>query len=148
MNRLITVLAVIAACLVLVIIGEWWFDPNRGTYGSSLDTSAVKADTAKSDPVEVGSRGHLSLGGDSASDRTQSVVLAVDQAALDEMTKSSIAHDVRGISDLIITGRAFAVPQGTTVLVIDMAMFTRKVRVLDGDAAGQAGWVPAEWVVQ
>lgn len=96
---------------------------------------------------KVGSRSRLFLRADRIVEADQMMVLAIDEDAFDEMIGSSVAGDVRGISELVLAGRAFMVPQGTTVLVIDMHAFSRKVRVLDGDAAGMCGWLPYEMVV-
>lgn len=58
----------------------------------------------------------------------------------------SVANDKDGKVLLLASGRVFAVKSGTKVLVIDQAMFKRKVRVLEGEQKGLSGWVAVEYV--
>jgi hypothetical protein len=77
------------------------------------------------------------------------VPVAVDVKALDELYQVFAAGDKLGLLDLVTSGRVFGVPDNTRVLVIDRAGFLGsrlKVRILDGDQAGMAGWVPCECV--
>jgi len=73
--------------------------------------------------------------------------LAADEAAFDEMMRAGVAGDLAGFGELIRAGRMAWIRPGTAVVVIDMAVYKRRVRVLDGPYAGVAGWVPYERVV-
>jgi len=74
------------------------------------------------------------------------VVLGVTETDLDAFTKVSVAGDKAGVAELYLAGRIIDTPSGTKVRVIDRSTFKRKVRLMDGPRAGQAGWVPYEWV--
>ncbi len=74
------------------------------------------------------------------------VVLGLTEADLDAFTKASVAKDQVGVQQLYLAGRIIDTPSGTRVRVIDRSTFRRKVRLTDGPRAGQAGWVPYEWV--
>jgi hypothetical protein len=49
---------------------------------------------------------------------------------------------------MISAGFIFSVENGTKVLVIDYGggMFIRKIRILEGEMKGRAGYVPYEWI--
>lgn len=89
--------------------------------------------------VSVGNEGVL----DSGAER---VPVAINQAAFDNYTKARVANDSEGITQLIIQGRILAVPKNTKVRVIDRETFTRKVRILEGEYKGMAGWVAYEYI--
>lgn len=75
------------------------------------------------------------------------ILLGVDEEACNEIIKAYIAKDKYGLRDLWSTGRAFAVPNNTRVLVLDIGWIgTRRVRILEGESAGMAGWVIKEFV--
>jgi hypothetical protein len=69
--------------------------------------------------------------------------LAATEQGLDELTHALIARDKYGIVDMLTSGRAFDVANGTRVLVIERpGFFSEKVhiRVVAGPMAGRAGW--------
>jgi hypothetical protein len=65
----------------------------------------------------------------------------VSREAFDAWTKSIVAKDARGGAELLFGGLVFTPQKGTKVLVIDTAFLIRKVRILEGEFKGQAGWV-------
>ena len=93
----------------------------------------------KSTAPGVGEEGRIASG-------AKTVIAAVDDASFDAVMKGQEAHDQTGLMAVIFSGRAFFIDEGTRVLVIDRSTFRRKVRTLEGPAAGRAGWIPAEWV--
>jgi hypothetical protein len=103
---------------------------------------AVKPVAAKSRSVPAGGVATLRVSGGS----NQDVLIAVNKAAFDEVITFSVADDTRGLLNLVIQGRAFFVPSGTRVKVIDPGIFKTRVRVLDGPLAGWDGWVVPEFV--
>jgi hypothetical protein len=73
--------------------------------------------------------------------------VGVDDAALKEILTSFRVKDRDGMIQLLVTGRAFSVPNGTKVLVVEHgSMYVRKIRVLEGAQKGRAGYVPDEWI--
>ena len=74
------------------------------------------------------------------------VYLAIDKESFDMWTKACVAKDYIGMAQLEATGRVFAVPNGTKVLVINSSSAARKVRVLEGESFGMSGWLPYEWL--
>lgn len=79
---------------------------------------------------------------------SESVFIAVDEAALDEILKSINANDKYGLAELVLAGRVFSVQNRTKVRVIDMKGFTLKIRILEGEYSGYSAWVPHEFVVK
>ena len=73
------------------------------------------------------------------------VIVAVTKADLDEITRLSIAGDNLGIATMIADGNAFMVNKGTKARVIERGLYTRRVRIMDGDYYGESGWVPMEF---
>ena len=73
--------------------------------------------------------------------------VAVSDASMDEFLKANSANDRMGISQMLMNGSIFVVDNGTRVLVIDHGgMFKRKIRILEGEMQGRAGYVPYEWI--
>jgi hypothetical protein len=107
---------------------------------ASCDTGGTGSEsTAK---VPIGKEGILS-----GTSGTLTPV-AITEAALDQFLKSHSANDKHGMVQMIATGLIFTVKNGTKVLVIDYGegMFKRKIRILQGEMEGRAGYVPYEWV--
>ena len=91
--------------------------------------------------VSVGEVGQLRRGS------SRSILVAVDETALARLTQLAVAGDERGMAMLALQGRAFLVPQGTHVRVIDSGFGKREVRIEEGPMAGRSGWVDTEFVV-
>jgi hypothetical protein len=72
---------------------------------------------------------------------------AEDEKAWDDMTAALLAKDDDGLSRMMARGRVFYVPPGTRARLLEIAVFSRKVRILGGDYSGQSGWVAQECVV-
>ena len=73
--------------------------------------------------------------------------VGVTEAALQEILTSFRVKDRDGMTQLLATGKAFAVPNGTKVLVVEHgSMFIRKIRVVEGTLKGRSGYVPHEWI--
>jgi len=96
------------------------------------------------------SRGAKTAGAPTTTEHTLSantsgthVVVAVSRQALDELVRQKTD---RAISAMVLAGKAFLVPQGTRVSILDRATGARKILVLEGPTMGRDGWVPAEWV--
>ncbi len=94
----------------------------------------------KTAPSSIGDVGKLADG------NLDKIMVCVDQESFDEMNKALAAKDGVGLGLLMLQLRIFEVPSGTKVKVIDVGLFKMKVRVLEGEQAGIAGWVPDEWV--
>ena len=92
--------------------------------------------------VSVGEVGQLRRGS------SRSILVAVDESALARLTQLAVAGDERGMATLALEGRAFLVPQGTRVRVINSGFGKREVRIEDGPMAGRSGWVDTEFVVR
>ena len=94
------------------------------------------------------SKPHRSVGDRSTLyvDSGDPIMLAVDRPSFEELLKCGAAGDGAGTLDLLHQGRVFLTPNGTSVLVIDMAMYAREVRCLDGPHSGVSGWVGYEQV--
>ncbi len=109
----------------------------------SVSGSSDAAPTATSAPktsISRGSEGYLrSSTADIAVMRTPEI--------LDEFVKAAVNKDTYGQKDILLNDtKSFFVPAGTKVLVIDKTTTTIQVRVLEGKRAGEAGWVPTEFV--
>jgi RNA polymerase subunit RPABC4/transcription elongation factor Spt4 len=74
------------------------------------------------------------------------VPIAVSKSAFEEWTKARIAKDDPGMKELVLSGKIFFVQTGTKAKIIDRDYLIRKVRILNGDKEGIAGWVAADYV--
>lgn len=112
------------------------------TLGRNSNNTNSDSSSTTQQKVSVGQEGFLRVG-----DKQDDVLLATSEKALDEIIKSSIAKDNVGIAQIVLDGRAIFVPYNTKVLVIDLSVGKRKVRILEGKNAGVTGWVPYEFIV-
>jgi hypothetical protein len=74
-------------------------------------------------------------------DTSHETVLAITKADRDAMVEASMAHDTYGLEELLLTKRIYLIPCGTTVLILDDGWSADKVRIVDGEYAGLAGWI-------
>lgn len=65
---------------------------------------------------------------------------------MDKFFKAYRINDKYGTGELLLSGQVFLVNHGTKVLVIDSSLYTLKIRILEGEHIGKAGWVPYEYV--
>jgi hypothetical protein len=119
---------------------------NRRTASASPFTTSSPAAPSR-EIVHTGEIGVLRAGSSST------VILGSDKAANEELTKMAVNHDQEGFAMMLLSGRAFAVPAGTKVRVLD-TIFTfgilptsLHVRLLEGKYYARDGFVPFEWVV-
>jgi hypothetical protein len=73
-------------------------------------------------------------------------LVAADAEALSQCISAVNAGDPYGTKELVAAGRLWLVPAGTSVVVLELAFFSRKVRILEGEHQGKAGWIPTEFV--
>jgi hypothetical protein len=73
-------------------------------------------------------------------------LVAADAKALSQCISAVNAGDPYGNKQLMAAGRLWLVPAGTSVVVLELAFFSRKVRILEGEHQGKAGWIPMEFV--
>lgn len=134
-------LALLILLIVSVTIGsEVCGDKEPAISEKSSSSEESPAQVAKQ--VGIGEKGLLRQKG------TTEVAVAIDEAALDESIKASIANDGIGRAELMFRGRLFLVEQNTPALLIDTTFAARKVRILAGQYYGKSGWVPKEWLVK
>lgn len=90
----------------------------------------------------VGSEAILSVEGSGP------ITVAIDEEAVEEIINALIAKDNIGLMNLVLAGKVFYVQNSTKVLILDVN-YSRaivKIRILEGDNWGMAGWVPYEFV--
>ena len=72
--------------------------------------------------------------------------LTINKDGQDELMTALEVGDNTGLVLMLLDGKAFTVDNCTKAKVIDTAMFLRKVRIMEGESIGQAGWLPMEWI--
>lgn len=127
MKTLKVLLSLIAIVLVIIL-----FQVINGPSSSNKNTQSSPA--AEPDRPKLGEKGYVQGGG-------HAVPVALTEADLDAWTKAQAANDDHGQKNLLLRAKIFSVDNGTKILVIDTAMFNRKIRVLEGEEKGMAGWV-------
>lgn len=78
--------------------------------------------------------------------QNQGIILAVEKDDHDELLKALIAEDWQGVYEFLVSGKGFSVDGGTQALIIDNSWTVTRVRILEGDQKGKAGWLATEWV--
>ena len=148
----------LAALAFLALLAAGSVDTSSNSSKSISTTprpsSAISSSTSESTPrsssrelVHIGEVGILRAG-----DSSGNVVVGADKAANDELTKMAVNHDQEGFAGMVLSGRAFLVPAGTRVRLLD-TLFTfgflptgAHIRILEGRFYGRDGVVPFEWV--
>lgn len=120
---------------------RWWVIILFGVIAVVFISSIGGEPTAStpSNIVRVGEEGYLRVSG-------EIVTVARTKEAYDDFTQSMYAKDTYGMAKLVADGKAFNVPVGTKVLVIDQAVGDRKVRILEGSHTNEDGWVVKEFI--
>jgi hypothetical protein len=142
------VLYSLGALAFLAIFATGSVDSKVDSNTSQSSSATAASPTPSRAIVHSGETGVLRMG-----DSTSAVVLGSDKEANDELIKMAVNHDQEGFAMMMLSGRAFSVPAGTKVRVLD-TLFSfgflptgRKVRVLEGTHYGRVGFVPSEWVL-
>jgi hypothetical protein len=76
------------------------------------------------------------------------VLAGASEAANDRLVTLSVAHENLGISQMVLAGQAYLIPQGTRVLPLQRGFLASEVRVQEGPSRGAAVWLPSEFVKQ
>ena len=81
----------------------------------------------------------------------EKLFVAIDEDTYSEFRKVIDVKDAYGMAEMFKAGKIFEVKNNTRVLLIErgttFGVTTRwKARVLEGPAAGQAGWVHHSWI--
>ena len=126
---------------VLILIWVFMTAASESQKLGNVPVQATPSASSASERVGVGEEGDVK----SSANKT---VIATSEASFDALIKASVANDTMGIAQLVLDGRAFAVENGTKVLVIDRTTGARQVRILEGELIGETGWLPMEFVVK
>jgi hypothetical protein len=127
---------IITTLLILFIIGSI-----KSGFDEAISPEENTPSQTQSSFVSVGEEGYLRLASQT------NIVVALSKEALDDIVKSSVAKDDRGIAEVVAEGRAILVPAGTKVLVLSSpSLGVREVRVLDGAFINVKGFVPREFI--
>jgi 6-pyruvoyl-tetrahydropterin synthase-like protein len=90
--------------------------------------------------LSPGSESHLYLPGQ------DSVIVAVDEKALDQIVTALSGRDTSGLDALVDSGRAMRVPNNTAVRVVEIGTGKTKVKMLEGEHMMIDAWVPERWL--
>ncbi len=74
------------------------------------------------------------------------VWISVDRAVAEDVNRAVERKDNAALAGFERAGKAFPVEKGTRVDVIGEGFNDRQVRVISAVHAGDAGWVPFEWL--
>lgn len=98
------------------------------------------SESPASEPTDIGQTAFVWVADD------PEVLIAVDEQSYEALGKAFLAEDWLGIQQLLMQNSIFSVPRNTKVLVIDSGFGKRKVRILEGEYSGQAGWITMEFL--
>jgi hypothetical protein len=74
------------------------------------------------------------------------VWVAVDEKAQDELTRFSVARNEAAVKQMMEQGRVLVCPRRTKVAVVETRLATSTVRFLEGTYNGRTGVVPNEYL--
>jgi len=136
--RLLRLLAAVVGILLIVAVTLLWLS-GRGRSGrppaSSGGASAQEGGSASS-----GSEASLHIDG------IPSILVALDERALDELMNALPARDNSKVDALIQSGQVISVTNDTRVRVLSFGTGKTRVRILEGEHSMVEGWVPERWV--
>lgn len=116
-----------------------------GIYRSASNIAPEQTQSIGPKPISIGDEATLNWHED-PSDCSKSILVATTKESQEKVSKILLANDELGISEVLLSGEAFAVPNCTKVKVIDTAVAIRQVRIFEGDQIGKSGWVAFEFV--
>lgn len=135
--RLLRPLAAIVGILIVAVALLWL--SGRGRSGrppaSSGGAPATEAGSAIS-----GSDAALHIDG------VPSILVALDERALDELMNALPARNNSRVDALIQSGQVLRVTNGTRVRILAWGTGKTRVRILEGEHSMVEGWVPDRWV--
>lgn len=126
--------------LILLLAGCTAETEAPATPEAELDT---EASNAQNKPVtKVGAPARAFIEG------SQSIYLAVNRDAMDELIDVQNASDLDGLQSLGQQGKVFGIPNNTSVEVVEHSGLLTKVRVTEQDRVytGREGWLQYEFV--
>ncbi len=114
------------------------------TPSSSTAPSPSDAPKEESKVVGIGDIGVLDT-------RAGNVWVAANESAFDEFNKYAAANDNTGMSEMVLNGRLFIVPCGTTARVLESDLFKKQVRIIHENrrhqlVCGRSGYIASEWI--
>jgi hypothetical protein len=135
--RLLKPFAAIAAILLIgaVTLLSLTSRERSGSLPASSGASAKEGESATS-----GSEASLHIDG------VPSILVALDERALDELTSALPARDNSKVDALVQSGQVLRVANDTRVRVLASGSGKTRVRILQGEHSMAEGWVPEEWV--
>ena len=74
------------------------------------------------------------------------ITVGVDTSAFNALTDAFVANDTVAIVEMITSGRAYTIRNGTRALVLDRTLTRTKVRFIEGAHQNRVGHVPTDWV--
>jgi hypothetical protein len=113
---------------------------NRESDDTSAKRSTPTGASSTGGSLSVGSEARVAAG------NRETIIMAVDQKAMDEMVTALSAVDNSRLQSLVDSGRAFTVPSNTKVRILESELGKVKVRVLEGESVVMEGWVPDRWI--
>lgn len=135
-------------CPVLIGAAALYWLSSRGNFGGA---PASGGDGSAASPAAAATRGKaespnmhgsvtLRVGG------VPSLLVAVDEGALNELMSALPAKDDAKIDALVESGRLLRVANGISVRVLESAAGKTKVRILEGEHMMAEGWVSEQWI--
>lgn len=131
---LIAIVLIIGATVVVITSKQSRPAGSRSQGGGSSDKPAPRSS------LGTGSETHLYLSGQ------ESVIVAVDEKALDQIVSALSGRDTAALDALVSSGRAMRVPNNTSVRVLETGSGKTKVRILEGEHVLLDAWVPERWL--
>ncbi|MCG2686668.1 hypothetical protein L6278_00850 [Candidatus Parcubacteria bacterium] len=112
-----------------------------------VSASGDKAPVNKNASLGIGEDGFLNNNKETT-DCTGISILGTTKENYSNFVKAQVADDKTGYLQMIGDGKLFPIDNCTKVKVIDTAIFSRQIRILEGSHIGASGWIALEFVVK
>ena len=136
--RLTRLLGAVVGLLLIVAGTLFWLSGRGRSSRPPASTGEVSAREGASATSTSEASVHI--------DGVPSILVALDERALDELMNALPVRDNSKVDALIQSGRALRVTNDTRVRVLSSGTGKTRVRILEGEHSMVEGWVPERWV--
>ena len=140
LKRAVAIVIVLVVGTAIILMTTWRSDSTDAGRSVRAPASTPSQQSGGGGRLDVGSDAQLYIAG------RDSVMVAVDEKASEEMISALSKRDQPAVDALIESGRALKTDNNTRVRVLQTATGKTKIRILEGPHVMAEGWVLERWL--
>lgn len=130
----LVVVAAVAVAIILLVVKPF------GSEDRSVQDKPASSRSESRSVLSIGSEAMLHVEG------LDSVPVAVDERALEELIQGISGKDETKVENLVRSGKSFKVEDKTKVRILEIGTAKIKVRISEGKDIMKEAWVPERWI--